>query len=261
MDEKHTWREVRVDNWRDFECAMAPLRDQGHGVFRTFAFRGQCEASWPLTPSLTRLLQDYLKRSNSQLPSEPEYFEEYALHLFKTRAPLHVDTSRFIENGRKIDWLVLARHYGAPTRLLDWSWSPYVGAYFAALPSRDPDGNESDGALWCAPVNHVNAAAGGDSPRALMFGDGDALERVVKHVAETGAMFFIPRAHNTRTAAQQGLFSIAHDVKSSQERILAQRIQQFLDGPNVVGKKAASAFLFVSSGKSGSRIPESLACP
>jgi hypothetical protein len=35
------------------------------------------------------------------------------------------------EEDNYFEWLALMQHHGAPTRLLDFTWSPYVAAFFA----------------------------------------------------------------------------------------------------------------------------------
>jgi FRG domain len=45
-----------------------------------------------------------------------------------------------------LGWLILARHFGLPTRLMDWSFSPLVALYFAA--QRDENEPSADGCLW-----------------------------------------------------------------------------------------------------------------
>ncbi len=39
--------------------------------------------------------------------------------------------------------LKVLRHYGVPTRVRDWSWSPWVAAYFAA-----EQNDREDGEIW-----------------------------------------------------------------------------------------------------------------
>ena len=85
-----------------------------------FAFRGQADASWGLQSTLERFVptQDYRRK-----------FEDRSLEKFKSKFRLY---SRDLDlpEGR-LSWLSLMQHYGVPTRLLDFTESPYVALYFA----------------------------------------------------------------------------------------------------------------------------------
>jgi hypothetical protein len=58
-------------------------------------------------------------------------------------------TTRYFSHGEEpaahddLVALMVLRHYGVPTRLLDWSHSPFVAAYFAFA-----DNDEHDGQIW-----------------------------------------------------------------------------------------------------------------
>lgn len=101
-------------------------------------FRGQASAQWDLRSSLERRLQ-------SLPPGRSPASAERGVHRrFMERAGAHIGD--LPSEDDELGWLMLMQHYGAPTRLLDWTRSPFVGLYFAYEQS---SANRQPAALWC----------------------------------------------------------------------------------------------------------------
>ena len=95
-----------------------------------FWFRGHADLTWTLTPSALRyqtaedrnralnLLADFKRYAEIKLPHAPSQNDQ-------------------------LKWVQLARHYGLPTRLLDWTQNAAIALYFACQNPRcraDADG-------------------------------------------------------------------------------------------------------------------------
>ena len=97
----------------------------------TYAFRGQGNAHWPLHSAATRRLR---RNRGEGVQNSPEFTNLY-LDYHKTTLIAPARTQGFgFEAGREIsDLQLLAKlqHLGAATGLLDFSWSPLVGLWFA----------------------------------------------------------------------------------------------------------------------------------
>lgn len=107
-------------------------------------YRGTGNASYSLVPTLAR-------RTPALTPEQLNKIERGIANTFAQRSP------PFVRMDFANEWKMLfyMQHYGIPTRLLDWSESPFVGLYFALTSvGRDKKGNPtSDVALWmCDPV-------------------------------------------------------------------------------------------------------------
>lgn len=125
--------ECQLSSWIE----LVQLADLGAG----FYFRGQSDSRWPLSTSIERTLEKF----NPALPFI-EHKERSILREFQ--AKYHLYESCNLEHNEKFEWLALLQHHGCPTRLLDFTFSPYVAAYFAVHDS------STDAVIWA--INGYN---------------------------------------------------------------------------------------------------------
>lgn len=123
-----------IKSWQHF-TEVVDLLDVSDPPLTPYAYRGQSDASWTLRTSLQRLA-----RPNISL-EDMIAIERSALREFQGQAHLHGIGSHLAMGDSDIaSWWALMQHYGAPTRVLDWSSSPFVAAYFAVSSSLETDG-------------------------------------------------------------------------------------------------------------------------
>ncbi len=177
-------------------------RDFGSAAF----YRGHRRFEWELTPAVFR--------------STCKGDERSMLNDFRNRTPVRYDNSP--DERDLCNWLCLAQHFGLPTRLLDWTLSPLVAAYFATEP--DPHDDARPGAIWVLNPSKLNEMAGQGRGVFCFSMNNEVVKELVEPAFDdacTSPQKVIavgPTERDTRLFVQQSVFTLHGDGKSLQER-------------------------------------------
>jgi len=193
---------IVVDSWNElvdelFAESWVPSIER----FRSnYAFRGLSKFDYELKSSLIRLGGNFGE------------LEKHLMRNFKKYAHRDVVPSDSIWN-----WLSVAQHHGLPTRLMDWTYSPFIAMHFA---TSNIEHSQSDGVIWC--LDYVRAHKLLPSKlRALLESEGcnaftvqlltegaDTLQTFDGLAGVEFVLFFEPPSLDDRIVNQYALFSV-----------------------------------------------------
>lgn len=131
------YEHIELKTWNDFKILAEESRLE-------WIFRGQSNSEWEL--------QTTLERSNI-VENFPE-FEDELLKDFKKGVRFYLNEEQLPNS--MLEYFSLLQHFGAPSRLLDFTKSPYVAAYFAFEQASETGGKI---AIWVVDKNALYQSA------------------------------------------------------------------------------------------------------
>lgn len=200
-----------IRSWDDVLAAIATFRG-GRWIFR-----GENRAERRLTSSLERVAVCRWGHDRTELPD----IERGLQRRFMREA------QRFLHHlppdNDWIGWQGLMRHHGAPTRLLDWTYSFFVALHFAVSTAKV----DRECSLWCINVDWLQSRTHGNRgvlPRAARTAVAadpnvmkpETIDLVVRRSPAIPLVYPLnPFGLHERLVLQQGVFVVSGDLSLS----------------------------------------------
>jgi hypothetical protein len=235
------WPEKRITSWREFQDFIAKTEAHWPNTDRCL-FRGHASSSWTLLPSLARDLTGKNFDWFAIARLEQELLKQFRQEAHRSLSEVILPARNFA-----LDWWTIMQHYGAPTRVLDWSRSPYVALYFAV----DREWTE-DGALWWFSASAAEnlmvrrlGATYNDLSKSL-FERGDDSSLWDGPSPQSALFSFELKRTLDRIGNQQAFFTVCIDAASDHADVLAE-LANYGDGPHlgklIIPRDCKSTFL------------------
>ena len=207
----HIFLETQLENWKD-------IFNLNQRFLTKFVYRGQTNEKWELSTSLERQINKLFPNlvDKAVYPLQ----EKEMIKEFQWKYPLYSTNSSDSKN--LVEWLTIMQHYGATTRLLDFSYSIFVAIYMAVA----DDGE--NGALWALnkiPLEfqvfnkyreiHNVKSAGHDTLNkfTIVLANDILLNHSMDTTIEKQLFLIEPQLCNERLSRQQGLFVMQSDIQ------------------------------------------------
>lgn len=207
-------RVIRLQSWQDFLDHTGRLEG--------WAFRGQRSASWPLLSSLSRRLLAYCPDQRLWPLREAR-----AMRVFRRKAHVHLDHPQALDDALRC--LAMMQHHGAATRLLDFTKSPFVAAFFAMESATD------DAAVYALDTTTLWSARPAFAPEltreVIDPRQPGHFERHFLDNREPLVWFGEPSEMDRRLVAQSGLFVVPGRLEAPLDELLRQYSGQ---GPSLL---------------------------
>jgi len=183
--------QIHLNKWEDI-FRLDP-------IFRMdFIYRGQCNAEWDLRTSIERTFYPKYNYSSVEFSMIELFFKKH-----------HLYSSREIDFNHKSELLAMMQHHGAVTRLLDFTNSIYIAAYFAIVDNPILI-NGIDAAIWA--INRRALAK--KLSEEIVESFNSYADRIISKATIRDKKTVIPiepLLHTERLSKQQGVFLMPTD--------------------------------------------------
>jgi len=200
-------KEIRIHSFEELQdLVFKGIYDPKIKRYRNnFVYRGVRDSRYSLMTKLNRIC-------NHDLSLEESIIRNFIKYGYAD-----------IGNTKSI-WqtLSLGQHFGLPTRLLDWSYSPLVAAHFA---TEDIDYYDVDGAIYCIDLedsmkimpkklkDELKKAKATSFTNKLLEKNVKTLNDLKKLSKKPYFIFLEPASSDNRLVNQYALFSVCSDPK------------------------------------------------